>query len=67
MSQELRRRPKEDAKRRVRVDLQIYAALTHKIDIVSLTTHELSESVCGPVLLHNAFGRRADVCLSRTR
>jgi len=34
VSQELRRRPKEDAKRQVRVDLQIYAALTHKIEIV---------------------------------
>src|SRR5207253_833612 len=41
------------------------AILTPKIDIVSLSGHELSESLCGPVLLHYAADRRFDVCLSR--
>src|SRR5205823_14520696 len=41
------------------------AILTPKIDIVSLSGHELSESICGSVLLHYAADRRFDVCLSR--
>src|SRR5216110_1584487 len=41
------------------------AILTPKIDIVSLSGHELSQSLCGSVLLHYAADRRFDVCLSR--
>src|ERR1700681_4883715 len=38
--------------------------LTRKIDIVSLCGHELSQSLCGSVLLHYPADRRLDVCLS---
>src|ERR1700731_4659558 len=38
--------------------------LTRKIDIVSLSGHELAQSICGSVLLRYAADRRFDVCLS---
>src|SRR6266404_1843762 len=39
--------------------------LTGKIDIASLSGHELAQSICGSVLLRYAANRRLDVCLSR--
>jgi hypothetical protein len=43
------------------------AGLTRPLEISQPDRHEFSESICGPVLLHHAFGRRPDVCLSWAR